>query len=211
MDLVTLTKSEEAKRLVPLLGGAEEVRKQAKAALDADDPRWAARLATYAMKVDSDDSEAKKIRQDAFLRIARTTMSANERNYLLTTINEENGKINWKAMFSKGDYKAAKTQELDHLLKLMKARFRAEAADNLKFIVKVTVSGQSPRYYQVRNNVLILRDKAPGKADATLSMDRDVLDRIVANMTTWSEALADKQIKVISGNSTVKQLAALIE
>ena len=210
MDYVSLTNNQEARRLVPLLGGPAKVRQQARAALDADDARWASRLATYALEVDPKDAEARKIRQDAFLRVARTTVSANERNYMLSIIEEENGAFDWQKISAQGEYEVIKGQELDMVLGLMRSRFRAEAADNEALIARVTVSGQ-PRYYQVRNNILIISEEAPGKVDASLVMERDTLDRIAANLTTWSAALESGKIQVDGDAATASKLSVLIE
>lgn len=211
MDYVTLTNNQEATRLTKLLGGTRKVRLLAQKALDNDDPRWAARLATYALETDPSDASAKSIRQAAFTRIARTTVSANERNYLLTIIREENGELDWAAIFSKGNYEVIAQQDVDTVLAMMKSRFRAENANGVEVLVKVSVSGAEDRYYRVRNNVLILSDSAKEKPDASLSLQRDTLDRIAANMTSWADELAAGNIAVEEGRPLVETLASLIE
>ncbi|MEL6661716.1 MAG: MBL fold metallo-hydrolase, partial [Pseudomonadota bacterium] len=142
MDYVTLTNSEEAERLVPLMGGRDAVFDAAEDAL-ADEPRWSARLATYLLEVDESDEAARALRQSAFQRIAGTTISANERNYLLTIIKEERGEIDWEALFSGPDLQIIETLDTETVLDLMRARFRAEAADEDAFSIALTVSGEA--------------------------------------------------------------------
>ncbi|NND83113.1 MAG: hypothetical protein HKN50_11850 [Gammaproteobacteria bacterium] len=140
----TLTNNQEAIRLAKLLCGPQKVRNQAQKALDEDDARRAARLATYAPEVNPGDAAARQIRQAAFKRIARTTVSANERNYLRTIIKEENGEINWKRMFSTATYQAVSEQSIDSVLSLMKSRFKAEDANGVTLSVKVQVANEKP-------------------------------------------------------------------
>jgi len=211
MDYLTLTQSEESKRLIPLLGGVDAVREQAQDALSADDPRWAARLATYVLEVDANDQHAKEIRQAAFTRIARTTESANERNYLLSSIREENGELDWKEIFSKSDLASMGKQSTSTILAMMKSRFRAEDANGVETLVKVQVEDQMPRYMQVRNNVLLISDTANESVQGAMSLSRETLNRIAANMTNWSDALATDEISVDAGRPAIKQLLSLIE
>ena len=209
MDRATLTQSEESKRLVALLGGPDKVLNAAEEALKNDDPRWAARLATHVLKLE-ENKQAKDIRIKSFKRIAETTYSANERNYMLTFIKEETTGINWKELFAPGDYLVAKDLDVEVILKMMKARFIAEKADNESFTVEVNISGDN-YYYEVHNNVLFYSTKAPEEIDGSLEMERDILNKIIANMTTWSNELKSGGIKVTKGLTVVEKLTGLIE
>ena len=179
-------------------------------ALANDDPRWAARLATYALKFDVKDETALSIRQQAFDRVARTTISGNERNYMLASIREENGEYDWQQLFANADYEIAKTKDKDYLLNLLKVRFRAEAAGDDTFTVGLNV-GDSKRHLQVRNRILFVLQNYAGQTAAELSMSHDTLARIVANKITSSEALAVGEISVKRGDTTATLLAKLIE
>jgi len=212
MDYVTLTESEEAKRLVKLLGGTENVMQSAQQALESGEPRWAARLATYALEVDPASKAALKLRQKAFLKVAQKTDSANERNYLLTIIKDENGEIDWKGLFSNADLQIIREQDTEAVLKLMKVRFRAEDANNDHFVLKLDVTGDAePHYLNVRNNTLFLLDGPPAAIDGEATMSRDTLDHIAANKTDWRIAVEQGQLQIANGRENFERLAALIE
>lgn len=213
VDYLTLTNSEEAKRLVPLLGGPEQVKAHAKAAMQKGESRWAARLATYVMNVAPSDAEAIKIRQKAFLQIARTTESANERNYLLTAIREENGELDWKKMMAPSRFIAAGNQEAQDIHLVMKSRFRAEAADGFATTISVRIDGSKANTaYTVRNNVLFVEEGDGGNVDATVSLSRNTLNKIAANLTTWGEAYKSEDIKIVGGDKDKAEfLFTLIE
>ncbi len=132
MDYLSLNEIDESRRLVPLLGGRERVLALASTAVEGD-PRWAARLATYLLQVDASDTEARVLRQQAFLKVAQTTNSTNERNYLLGLILEEKDEINFSrqlAPLNQRTYAGLPTQQL---LQRLKYRFRAEPADDHSF------------------------------------------------------------------------------
>ncbi len=211
MDYVTLTDSEESKRLVPLMGGREAVLRAAEDAVESE-PRWAARLATYLLQNDDADAEARTLRLDAFRRIAGETISANERNYLLTIIKEERGEIDWDQLFSGPDLQIIETLDTKRVLALMPSRFRAEAADNDAFSVSLRIEGEAdPYYFTVRNNTLFLKQTAPEQIDGSARISRDILNRIAARATNWSDVLSDGGVDVLSGEHTLQRFAELIE
>ena len=165
-----------------------------------------------AMTADENDTEARSIRQRAFLRIAQITDSANERNYLLTAINDENGMYDWASLFSAADLQVIQGRTTDEVLGLMKVRFRAEAADNIEFAVRLNVSSEEePRYFVVRNNTLFLEHEWPATPDAVIDLPRATLDRIAANMTDWSVAMGDEEMTIAEGHESAALLASLIE
>lgn len=92
---------EKSRRLIDGFGGADEVRKQARAALDADDVRWAIELASWLVRVDVDQQgrvdagtdDDRRLLAAALRTAAQRTTSANLRNWLLTRTLELEGTI----------------------------------------------------------------------------------------------------------------------
>lgn len=181
MDYLSLNQLEESRRLVPLLGGRDRVLALAETSVEGD-PRWAARLATYLMQVDASDSAAQAVRQNAFLRVAQTTTSTNERNYLLGLILEENGDINFQQQLAPLNTRAyAKLSSLE-LLNRLKYRLRAEDADNVELSFNLNVEGED-FVLSVHNNVLRVTPGASSDT-ATLEMSRADLVAVTARTRT---------------------------
>ena len=201
MDYLTLNELEEARRLVPLLGGRERVLALANTSVEGD-PRWAARLATYLLQVDAGDGEALEIRQNAFLKVAQTTSSANERNYLLGLILEEKGDIDFTKQLAPLNLRAYSGLSSASLLQRLKYRFKAEIADNIELSLTVNVEGESFQL-AVKNNVLRIKPVEPSKlVDAQLS--RSTLVAITARTQTLGEAAGWNM-------SPMRELSALID
>lgn len=181
MDYLSLNQLEESRRLVPLLGGRDRVLALAETSVEGD-PRWAARLATYLMQVDASDSAAQAVRQNAFLRVAQTTTSTNERNYLLGLILEENGDINFQQQLAPLNTRAYATLSSLELLNRLKYRLRAEDADNIELSFNLNVEDED-FVLSVHNNVLRV---TPGASSdkATLEMSRADLVAVTARTRT---------------------------
>ncbi len=199
MDYLSLNTYEEARRLVPLLGGRDRVLALANTSVEGD-PRWAARLATYLILVDGEDQEALAVRQNAFLKVAQTTNSANERNYLLGLILEENGEIDFNRQLAPLNERAYGTLPNSVLLKRLKYRFRAEAADGVELVLQLRVDADNFSL-TVANNVLHVRPTAAAAADAT--MTRAELVAVVARTQAldqvpgWDGPKADQLSQLI--------------
>ena len=142
------------------------------------DPRWAARLATYLLQVDASDRAAQAARQDAFLRVAQTTTSTNERNYLLGLILEENGDINFEQQLAPLNTRAYTTLSSLELLNRLKYRLRAEDADDVELSFNLDVEGED-FVLAVHNNVLRITPGA-SSGDTTLEMSREDLVAVTA-------------------------------
>lgn len=201
MDYLSLNEIDESRRLVPLLGGRERVLALAGTAVEGD-PRWAARLATYLLQVDASDTEARVLRQQAFLKVAQTTNSTNERNYLLGLILEEKDDINFSRQLAPLNQRTYAGLPTEQLLQRLKYRFRAEVADDLNFALRVSVADTSYDLV-VNNNVLRVLPGTDDKA-ADVQLSRDDLVDVTARLKSlnalpgWQEGVA-------------AQLASLIE
>ena len=185
MDYLSLNALEESRRLVPLLGGVDRVLALAETSIDGD-PRWSARLATYVLHTDADNEDARAIRQRAFLRVAQTTNSANERNYMLGLILEEQGKIDFPRQLAPLNQRAYAQLDNRALLGRLKARVKAEDADHINQQLPLRV-GQDRFLLSLRNNVLFIdditqRNEQTDKPDA--SMTREELIAVVAHVTS---------------------------
>ena len=184
MDYLSLNTYEEARRLVPLLGGRDRVLALADTSVEGD-PRWAARLATYLILVDREDHEALAVRQSAFLKVAQTTNSANERNYLLGLILEEKGEIDFGRQLAPLNERAYGTVATQVLLQRLKYRFRAEDADGVTLTVRLRV-GDEIFALDVGNNVLHIN---PGSTagDVDVTMNRQDLVAVIARTKELSD------------------------
>jgi alkyl sulfatase BDS1-like metallo-beta-lactamase superfamily hydrolase len=205
MDYLSLNELEESRRLVPLLGGVDRVLALAETSIEGD-PRWSARLATYVLHTDNENDAARAIRQRAFLKVAQTTNSANERNYMLGLILEEQGKINFQRQLAPLNQRAYGQLSNRVLLERLKARLQAENADHITQQLSLTV-GQDHFLLTLRNNVLLIddaleQDDWPDTARAT--MTREELIAVVAHVTSLNSLAGWQQ-------AGAQALASLIE
>jgi alkyl sulfatase BDS1-like metallo-beta-lactamase superfamily hydrolase len=76
---------EFAERLVQLMGGREAVLAEAERAFDGDDPQFAAELTTYLIRVDVDDTGARRLKAAAFRVLGYAQINPTWRGFYLTS------------------------------------------------------------------------------------------------------------------------------
>lgn len=84
-NLFQLTDRERAERTARLAGGSEALFQQAKTALADEDYRWAAELADDLIALEEFAKEARELKADALTALGHQQVSANARNYYLTS------------------------------------------------------------------------------------------------------------------------------
>lgn len=84
-NLFPLAPAERAQRIAEMAGGTEALLEKAQAAFAADDYQWAAELADHVLALEPGNAAARNVKADALIAIAQQQISANARNYLMTS------------------------------------------------------------------------------------------------------------------------------
>ena len=211
MDYMALTTYEEARRLVPLMGGTDIVLKAAIENLETD-PRWAAQLATYILLTDPDDAAARSIRQRASIRVAQTTKSANQRNYLFGLVAEERNRVDFDKILQGPIINSLVKRDDKELLNRLRSRLVAEKADNVKLRIRVQIDSEGSYDLVISNNILRLFNPEKDAAlNATWSLPRKLLIEIVARQKNLTESLESGDLLTAGSYSDSAVFASLIE
>ncbi len=210
LDLATLTESEESRRLVKLLGGGAATVAAANNALADNDPRWAARLATYALRADPDNKQALQARLAAFKSIASATVSANERNYLLSAVLTESGAFDWSKAISKVLARDFLDRPSGTLLEMFRTRVVPDQALGKNFTVKIEIEGEPEQHYWGISDGILRYSNVAEEVDGTLKMSRAMLIKLYAGQITLQKAVSDGSV-TISGTGDIQALPGIVE
>jgi alkyl sulfatase BDS1-like metallo-beta-lactamase superfamily hydrolase len=91
--LAPVAPMDEAERIVPLMGGRDEVLAAAEAAMDKKEYSWAAQLVNYLYRLDPTDADARKIKAEALRQMAYVSTGANNRAHLMSQALALEGKV----------------------------------------------------------------------------------------------------------------------
>lgn len=91
--LAPVPPQEEAKRIVPLMGGRSKVLAAATEAMENKEYAWAAQLVNYLYRLDPTDAEARKLKAEALRQMAYVSTGANNRAHLMSQAMALEGKV----------------------------------------------------------------------------------------------------------------------
>ncbi len=190
MDLVTHTESEEALRLVPLMGGEQAVLKASAEALNGSDARWAARLATYVLLTNPENRQAMAVRLAAYRAIAATTNSSNERNRLLTALLRDSGHLDWTAIEVASQQRTYQRLPTAQLLSMFRVRVNPVQAHGKSWRIGVEIKGEDIAHlWTLKNSTLRYSGINRENTDGALRLDRKTLLALYAGADSWSAAI----------------------
>lgn len=83
-QLFPLSEADRGSRIIDMIGGVGQALSRARDALTAGDFQWAAELTDYALAVESDNVDAKRIKAQALTELGERQINATARNYYLS-------------------------------------------------------------------------------------------------------------------------------
>ena len=210
--LLPLPPVDRCRRLIEGFGGADEVRRRARAALDELDLRWALELAGWLVRVDTDDrgradageSQDRALLAEVLRELAQRTTSSNVRNHCLTRALELEGVLDMTRhrthRFAAGAVLASgPSAAVEALRVLLDPTDAVDRDEHLRFVIDQAIDGavvggaggsidQVVCGLRLRNGVAVPTDGAD--ADMELSTSVETLAAILANKATLSDGIA---------------------
>ena len=205
-NLFPLPTGERASRMIKGFGGRDEVRTQARRALDDDDLRWALELGSWLARATGSAGnveatvEDRQLLADTLRTIGQRTTSANIRSWCLGRARVLEGAVDAgryrQHRFNKKQILRTGPERTVHLLRVLLDPVRAEGVD---LHLAWRFADGSVTGLHLRNCVACPTDGST--AEHTISCDLAVWADMVTGTLTLSEALASGRI-VISGDTS---------
>jgi alkyl sulfatase BDS1-like metallo-beta-lactamase superfamily hydrolase len=184
--LFPLEPADRYARLIAGFGGRDTVRQQATAALEGDDLRWAAELATWLVRSDGASDDDRRLLADVLRAIGQRTPAANIRNWCLVRARDLDGTARMDRMrvhrLSRNEIFA----DPAGALRTLRVLLDPEHADGVDGHVAVEVDGTLIGGLHVRNSVACPTDGAG--ADAVVHTTADAWADVLTGAATWKAA-----------------------
>ena len=208
---------EKAGRLIDLMGGGENVMEAARNAYKEQDYQWAAELASYLIRVDTDNMEARNVKASAFRRLGYASMNINWRNWYLTSALELEGRLDtletakkMADIFTPPDILAE--MPVDVSINTWTTRLKAEETLSVNSSLGFEFPDLDETYGLTIRRGVCQFDANPGNSmDMILTMTKPVFNQVVSGSTTIEEAVAQGVIKLTGNLDDLKQFLAYFE
>lgn len=208
---------ERAVRLVGLMGGVQQVMGAALAAYEEQDYQWAAELASYLIRVDVTDMEARQIKAAAFRQLGYASMNINWRNWYLTSALELEGKLDklvgagdMADIFMPPDILAA--MPMDVSINAWTTRLKAEETLSVNKSLGFEFTDLGETYgLTIRRGICQFEINPENAMDMRLSMTKPVFVEVQSGNTTIEAAVVNGAIEFNGDMDELKQFLDYFE
>ncbi|WP_455371137.1 alkyl sulfatase dimerization domain-containing protein, partial [Petrachloros mirabilis] len=196
-NLKPLAPVDEARRLVPLMGGREKVLTAAKAALDKKEYAWAAKLANQLYLINNQDKDARQLKADALRQMAYVSTGANDRAHLMSQALSLEGKKTIARLIPPPPESVVETPA--RFVDYFRVRIDPAKSDKTNQFIRFEFADGSKAGLHIRRAVAEFvsdPDSYQRKPDITLAMTGQTWVKLYLSQGTPEDLIKNGEIKV---------------
>jgi alkyl sulfatase BDS1-like metallo-beta-lactamase superfamily hydrolase len=204
---------ERGRKYVEYMGGAEAVIARARADFARGEYRFVAEAMSHVVFADPSNAEARNLGADALEQLGYAAESGAWRNaYLFGAQELRQGSLVAGGRALPNPY-TVRAMSLDFVFDYLGVRLNGEKAAGKAIIVNWVFPDQEQRYQTTLQNCALtyLADRASDAADATLTLDREALNRLIARELSMDEAVQQGLVNVQGDGAKVSELFGLLD
>ncbi|WP_233331063.1 alkyl/aryl-sulfatase [Pseudomonas nitroreducens] len=208
-----LPPEEEAKRYVDMMGGADAVLKKAKEYYDKGDFRWVAEVVNHVVFADPNNQAAKNLQADALEQLGYQAESGPWRNFYLTGAQELRNGVQKLPTPDTASPDTVKAMDLDLFFDYLAMRLKGPEVADKHITLNFDFTDLKQKYtLEMVNGVLNHTEGAQAKdADATITLTRDTLNKLMLKQTTLKDAEGSGELKVQGDQGKLDELMSYMD
>jgi alkyl sulfatase BDS1-like metallo-beta-lactamase superfamily hydrolase len=212
-NLNPLPPVERGRKYVEYMGGADAVIARARGDFERGEYRFVAEAMSHVVFADPSNAEARRLGADALEQLGYAAESATWRNaYLLGAFELRQGLPNAvaRAPISPDVLRA---MSLEHVFDLLGVRLNGEKAEGRRIVINWMFPDLGRPYALNLENCALtyLADRRSERADATVTLERATLDRVLLRELSVAEALQSGSIRIDGDPAKLVELLGLLD
>lgn len=208
-----LPPEDAAKRYVDMMGGADAVLKKAKEYYDKGEYRWVAEVVNHVVFADPNNQAAKNLQADALEQQGYQAESGPWRNFYLTGAKELREGVKKLPTPDTASPDTVRAMDLDLFFDFLAMRLKGPDVEGKRIALNMDFTDLKQKYLlEMVHGVLNHTEGVQAKdADATVTLTRDTLNKLVLKETTLKDALASGEIKVDGTQGKLEELMGYLD
>jgi alkyl sulfatase BDS1-like metallo-beta-lactamase superfamily hydrolase len=211
-NLKPIAPDDEARRIVPLMGGRTKVLAAASSALENKEYAWAAQLVNYLYQLDPQDKEVRKIKAEALRQMAYVSTGANDRAHLMSQALALEGKVILARVIPPAPevISASPTVFLDYF----RVRIDPLKSGETDSFIRFDFSNGTSAGLHIRRAVaefIAEPDKHSRKSDVTVAMSGETWAKLYLSQATPEDMVKDGSLKVAGDPAEAARLINLFD
>jgi alkyl sulfatase BDS1-like metallo-beta-lactamase superfamily hydrolase len=212
-NLNPLPPVERGRKYVEYMGGAEVAIARARGDFERGEYRFVAEAMSHVVFADPSNTEARRLGADALEQLGYAAESATWRNaYLLGAFELRQGQPNTVARAAVSP-DVVRAMSLEHVFDLLGVRLNGEKAEGRRIVINWVFPDLGRPYVLNLENCALtyLADRRSDRADATVTLDRATLDRLILRETTLVDAAQGGLARIEGDGARVAELFSLLD
>jgi alkyl sulfatase BDS1-like metallo-beta-lactamase superfamily hydrolase len=212
-NLDPLPPVERGRKYVEYMGGAEAVVRRAREDFAGGEYRFAAEALGHVVFADPANAEARRLQADALEQLGYAAESATWRNAYLLGAAELRGGTSAAAARAPVSPDVVRAMSPDLLFDYLAVRLDGERAEGRRMAIDWVFPDLDRRYALTLDHCALtcLADRAGDRPDATVTLDRPALDRLVLREVPLARALEQGLVRIEGDGSRVAELFDLLD
>jgi alkyl sulfatase BDS1-like metallo-beta-lactamase superfamily hydrolase len=212
-NLNPLPPVERGRKYVEYMGGAEAAIARARADFARGEYRFVAEAMSHLVFADPSNMDARRLGADALEQLGYAAESATWRNAYLLGATELRQGLSNTASRAPVSPDVLRAMDLDHVFDLLGVRLNAERAEGRHLVINwVFPEPAKPYVLNLENCTLTyLVDRRSARADATVTLDRPTLDRLLLREVSLADAMQSGSIRIDGDPAPLVELLGLLD
>lgn len=208
-----LPPEEQAKRYVDMMGGADAVLKKAKEYYDKGDFRWVAEVVNKVVFADPSNQAAKNMQADALEQLGYQAESGPWRNFYLTGAKELREGVKQLPTPDTASPDTVKAMDLDLFFDYLAMRLKGPEVEDKHITLNFDFTDLKQQYaLEMVNGVLNHTEGMQAKnADATITLTRETLNKLMLKETNLKDAVSSGALKVDGAQAKLEELMSYMD
>ena len=211
-NLKPIAPDEEARRMVPLMGGRDKVLTAAKEALNRKEYSWAAQLVNYLYRLDPNDKEVRLVKAEALRQMAYVATGSNDRSHLMSQALALEGKTTIPRLIppSPEAIVASPTSFVDYF----RVRIDPSKSDETDKFIRFVFDGDVSAGLHIRRAVVEFvaePDEYLREPDVTLTMSGDSWAKLYLSQVTPEDQIENGDLEVEGDSAEAVRLLNLFD
>lgn len=211
--LHTLPPEEAAQKYVAMMGGADKVVEGATAAFADGEYRWVAEVVKHVVFADAKHEAGRELLADAFEQMGYQAESGPWRNFYLTGAKELREGVKALPTPNTGSPDTVRAMSIDLFFDYLGMRLNGPKAAGKKIVVNFnfTDTGETAVLFLANAALNHSLDRQDDNADATLTLTRTALNKIILQESTFDDEIESGEVQVNGRLAKVQELVSLLD
>ncbi len=197
VELDPLPWRERARRYLRAMGGRDAVLAEARKAIEDEEFQWAADIATWAVRADNADMEARGVKATALRAWGYRQKTSTWRNWALCQALELENRLGAQRGGHRIQPNQARNYPMGGLLELLTVRLRAEECMESRMTLGFATTDTEESYaLEIRRGICQFHATPPDKCDALLSFPRQFLSAWAGGGPSFEEGIESGDVSV---------------